>query len=220
MSFWIHSFWTGVMVGTLLCSGEHPGALFFACLFNYLYRILVLWSLSLGPSSSPLIGLLTRPPGPHDAHLPMKENDRGGAPAQVWAYFALLAFLGYVGFILAHSVSTTELDVDLRGGLAELGAASWLALLWLVQDVTGRRLVMDPKEALAHNLGYNGGETGVLALTVLTGAFLLMIGEGLFNMARTPWWMVGALLFYRWLQAVGEEGKRMKSVPSGKGEAP
>jgi len=197
------------MVGTLLYSGEHPGTLFLATLFNYLYRVLALAFLSLSHGPSALVTLLTRPPGTADPHMPLKEGNQAGPPAPPWAYFLIIVFLGYMGFILAHSVNTSELDVNFQQSMEEFGAAAWLALIWFAQDVTGRRLVMDPKETLTHNLGYNAGDTGILGLAVLTGAFLLVAGE-MFGMARTPWWIVGALLFYRWLQAVGEEEKKVK----------
>lgn len=210
MTYLVHAFWTAVMVASVLWSGEHPGTLYFAYLFNYLYRVLVLCLLSLGTGESLLVRLLSRRPVVLDVHMPIQDQKRGGAAAQPWAYLLLILFLGYVGFILAHSISTTELDIDFRGVVEEFAAASWLALIWLLQDLTGKRLVMEPGKPISHNLGYNAGETALMALAVLTGAFLLAVVEGIFGGDRNPWLIVGTLLFYKWLWGVWEDDLQKK----------
>jgi hypothetical protein len=175
-------------------AGEHPGSIFLAYLLNYSYRVLVLGGLvqvaRAGKFGSGLLSLLTSPPGPSDRNQPLRQGDQAGPPASLWVYLLLILFLGYMGFILIHAEDTRNLDVDLRQGMDELAGASWLALIWLVQDLAGRRLVADPKMDLTYNLGFNAEETGVLAMAILTGGLLTVAGE-IFGLGRSPWWTVG-----------------------------
>jgi hypothetical protein len=154
---------------------------------------------------------ITRPPGVGDHNEPLREGSESGPAASLYAYFMVMAFTGYIGFILTHSVNSSRLDVTFWQALAEMGAAAALALIWWVQDLANGAIVADLRRDLKYNLGFNSHEASISVFTVLTGAGILVVAEML-GYNRNPWQTIGPLLFFKWSWGVWADKRHMLAV--------
>lgn len=200
-----------IAVEALRRSGAHPGSLFMAFLFNYLYRILTLRYVLravAGREPQAWARFITRAPGVADKNEPIREGSETGPPAPIYAYILTVVMTGVFGFILTHSASSDRLDVTFIQGMGELLVAAALAIIWWLQDLGNGALVADLRRGLTYNLGFNSHDASISAMTVLTGCAILVAAEGM-GFSRNPWMTIGPLLFYKWVWGVWADKKHL-----------
>jgi hypothetical protein len=167
---------------------------------NYIYKLITIGVLfkvqaSQRPEYRQWAEKFTRRPHPDRLSLPiMVTAGNTTGPGKLWGYLVLMAGLFMFTFIEVNTadgkIATQPADI-----LNEVGWAVGIALIWWLQDLYDRRIIMNFSEPLTANLGYNSAEAGIVALTVLTGG----IGGA--------WPYLAMLLFFKHINALNEDVK-------------
>ena len=186
-------------------SGERPQVLLYAFVFEYLLRIASVHA------GGRLIVALSSRPMPAQATYPLAEEG-SGRPMGIPSYFVVLAFLGFLVFVLGNVNSEHELEVDPGIFLQDIGWAAALALLYWVQALVSKSLVIDPDAAVEINLGYNSRDLTILALATLTAGIVVVVRQSM-KLPETGWTVLAPLLTLRFLFDVLHDYKLTAARP-------
>jgi hypothetical protein len=184
-----------LLVAGIYGSGESPRIAIYGFFFNYLYRLPTLallnrWLTGPREDRKRLAQRLTRRPNPNRPSFPVTvDTGKGPVAGSLFSYLFVMTVLFGLTLLL---VNTADQKIITSQGvlLSELAWAALMGFVWWIQDLFDRRLCLAPGANLPHNLGYNSNETGVAALTVLTGG-----AAG--AMSGSPWPCFVVLLIIR-----------------------
>lgn len=190
-----HALAVTAVTASVLLSGESPRIAIYGYYFHCVYLLLTAGACarlhaSGNPALQALAQRLSRPPHPRQQSRPLVEEVSGKA----------LNLLGYVGVLLVLfgftfalvNVKDQELSTPAPVIFAELQWSLLVALIWWVQDLFDRRVVMCFDAPVTTNLGYNAQGAPVGAFTVLTGGIASAL-------VASPWPCLVMLLLFKHL---------------------
>ena len=188
---------------TTRASGLPVTILLYAFLIDYALRLGTIQLLHGALSSrtptplSAIAPLVTRQPAPGQQSYPMTQGE-GGPAAAIGAYLLLLAVLLYFAFVLMNVNADHEMSLTLNVGLSELGWATLIAVIYWINSLVTRTIVIHPREPAARNFGYNSKEVTIVALAVLSAGVVVAVRQNM-GLDASGWTVMGPLLFFRFL---------------------
>lgn len=202
----VHSAALGIILWGMRRTGERPQVLFYAVFVDYGLRLLTIeamgrmlrgeWLRALAP----VVPYLSSRPEPGRTSYPVTVGQNGPA-AGLGAYFAVLAFVAFLAFVLMHVDADRELDVDLATALRDVGGGVLFGALYWSESLAARSILVDPSASRPVNFGYNSREITVLALAALTGGAIVMFRQSA-GLPPSGWVIAGPLLAWRFLYDV------------------
>jgi hypothetical protein len=157
-------------------SGENPRILIYAHGFSTLYRLIAVWMVALAVDKNGSKGSLgerfTREPKKWEQSKPWQDN-RTRAPAGITTYIVVVFTLLFtVGVVLCMGSGAEFLSRKVL--IPEVSWAIFIALIYIVDDLASKQLVVSSNKPLPINLGYNVGGLNFLIAAVFISAFLLV----------------------------------------------
>jgi len=183
-------------------SGARPQVLLYAFIVDYCLRLVTIEALT-GQSpggrgwSARLAPLISSPPAAGQTPVPFVE-EQSKRPLGFRGYVVVTAFLAVAAFVLSHVDARHELDVDMRLFWIDVQWAAVLGLMYWVQSLASRTIVIDAGASREMNFGYSTRELTVFAVAVLTAGGAVMVRQ-IAGKPATGWVVLGPLLAFRFL---------------------
>ena len=182
-------------------SGERPQVLLYAFIIDSALRLLTIEALTRSFSRQgwlnrmgPLISSL--PAGGQQSSPFVDEETK--RPIGFGGYIVVIAFLAVLTFMLCHVNAEREIEIDLASFSNDLSWGLTLGLMYWLQSVASRAIVIDPRASREINFGYNVRELVVFAFAVLTAGAVVMIRQ-IAGRPPSGWVVLGPLLAFRFL---------------------
>jgi hypothetical protein len=198
-----HLFSLAFAIYSTRTSGVQVEVLLYAFIVDYLLRLWTIQSIYVEMRNrhqswiAAVAPFISRRPAPHETSQPVRDGENG-PPARIGTYLIVMAVLSAFAFMLANVGADRELHVD---PLDTVDAVSWaiaIGAVYWVNSLLNRVIVIDVRQTLAQNLGYNTREVTVLAMAVLTAGLIVAIRQNM-DLGSTGWTVMGPLLGYRFL---------------------
>ena len=193
----------GLAVYSTITSGVRVQVLFYAYAIDYVLRLATIKALH-DEMTRPERGwleavapLISRAPARGQRSHPVLEGE-GGPPARLGAYIVVMLVLGFFAFVLASVGPERTLDVTPADANADLSWAVVIGVVYWVNGLVLRVIVIDPGESFRHNLGYNTRELTILALAVVTGSVAVAVRQEM-ELGASGWTVMGPLLGFRFV---------------------
>jgi hypothetical protein len=199
----VHSVALAIILWGMRRTGERPQALFYAIFVDYGLRLLTIETMARVlrgewlPALAPAVPYLSSRPEPGRQSYPVRWGDNGPA-AGLSAYLLVMTFVAALAFVLMHVNADQELDVDFATVLRDLGGGVLFGALYWLESLAARSILVDPSASRPVNFGYNSREMTVLALSLLAGAVVVVVRQGM-DLPASGWAVAGPLLAWRFL---------------------
>ena len=171
-----HLFWAAVMTSTIYLTETSPRVSVYGFFISFIYRIFAVCIFtkifSSGSSRARAAAArLTSPPHPARKSQPISAGKEGHErPCGPGPYLFLAILFGSVTFVLLNQTSDgRDMAVSSRDMLRELGWGTIFGLMWLAQDLAGRRVTVMPGASVPTNLGYSSSDLGAFFLALAVG---------------------------------------------------
>ena len=188
----------GAMFGVVR-SGERPQVLLYAFIYDCVLRLVTIETLT-----RPFYGWLTRvaplmssPPADGQQSSPFID-EQTKRPLGFGGYVVVTAFLAVLMFVLSHVNAEREIEIDLASFSNDLRWGLALGVMYWLQSVASRAIVIDPRASREINFGYNARELVVFAVAVLTAGAVVMVRQ-IAGRPPSGWVVLGPLLAFRFL---------------------
>ena len=159
----------------LMATGQNPRVLLYAHCLALVVRMPTVWLIANKVQVNPDSPLLkfTRLPTQFDKGKPYR-NNKTREPAGLASHIsASLTLLFMVGLILYGSEGGAFLALDTL--TQELAWGVLIAMLFWLDDVLGKQLIVAPKKQLVQNLGYNTPAGNFMLAAIFITCFALLI---------------------------------------------
>ena len=103
-----------------------------------------------------------------------------------------------MAFVLSHVNARHELDVDLPAFANDVRWGAVLGVMYWVQGLAARTIVIDPRASREINLGYNTRDLVVFAFTILASGAVVVFRQSN-RMPASGWTVLGPLLAFRFV---------------------
>ena len=160
-----------------IVSGQNPRVLLYAFAISLLFRFLTIWLLSANVDYSSgfqrLVRKITRLPEPGERSRPYrneKTGEKAGPATYLTGIFTLMFMLGVV---ISFASGPKFLDKHLF--LPEIFWASVIALVYWVDDLSSRSIILVPDQPVPVNFGYNTRGLNFLMAAIFISAFVMMM---------------------------------------------
>ena len=163
---------------------------------------------------SAIASAITRQPAPGQQSYPVTQGE-GGPPAHIGWYLLLLAVLLFFAFVMMNVNADHEIDLTLEMGARDLWWALLIGVIYWINSLLTRTIVIHPHEPVSRNFGYNSKEVTILALAVLTGGVVVAVRQTM-GLEPSGWTVMGPLLFFRFLYDVlsSLDLEKFKGIPA------
>jgi hypothetical protein len=182
-------------------SGERPQVLLYAFIYDCVLRLFTIETLTQPFSRygwlTRVAPLISSPPADGQQSSPFIDEETK-RPIGFGGYVVVIAFLAVLTFVLSHVNAEREIEIDLTSFSSELRWGLALGLMYWLQSVASRAIVIDPGASREINFGYNVRELVVFAFAVLTAGAVVMIRQ-IAGRPPTGWVVLGPLLAFRFL---------------------
>ena len=193
-------------VYTARTSGVPVEILLYAFLIDYVLRlgtIQVLHAAMMSQRDTIMLALapyVSRLPDRRQQSRPVRDGEHG-PPARLGTYLIVLIACAYFAFVLMHVNDDRRIDLKVAADADDLKWAFLIGVIYWANSLLTRTIVIHPAEPATHNFGYNSKEVTILALAVLTGAFVVAVRQGM-DLDASAWTVMGPLLVFRFLYDV------------------
>jgi hypothetical protein len=182
-------------------SGERPQVLLYAFVIDCALRLLTIEALtprfSCRGRLNRVAPLISSPPADGQQSSPFID-EQTKRPIGFGGYVVVTTALAAFAFVLSHVNAQREIEIDLASFSNDLSWGLTLGLMYWLQSVASRTIVIDPGASREINFGYNVRELVVFALAVLTAGAVVMIRQ-IAGKAPSGWVVLGPLLAFRFL---------------------
>ena len=113
----------------------------------------------------------------------------------------VLVACAYFAFVLMNVDADRQIDFRAVAGPEDLKWAVLIGIIYWANSLWTRTIVIHPEQPVTRNFGYNSKEVTILALAVLSGAFVVAVRQGM-DLDASPWTVMGPLLFFRFVYDV------------------
>jgi len=180
-------------------SGERPQVLLYAFMYDCVLRLFTIETLT-RPVFGWLTGmaaLISSPPADGQQSSPFVDEETK-RPIGFGGYVVVIAFLAVLTFALSHVNAEREIEIDLASFSNDLRWGLALGLMYWLQSVASRTIVIDPGASREINFGYNSRDLVVFACAVLTAGAVVMVRQ-IAGRSPSGWVVLGPLLAFRFL---------------------
>lgn len=192
----LHAAGLAFAIFSIMQSGQRPQVLLYAFILDYTLRLTTIGALALPPFRAAL-PFVTRPPARNQQSLPVRRGEEATAPpGHFGTYLLVMAALTFFAFILIHVNADRELSLDLRTFENDLLWGIGLGLVYWLEGLATRTIVIDPKARVETNFGYNTRDVTILACAVLTASLVVAARQEM-DLPASGWAVLGPLLAFR-----------------------
>ena len=185
-------------------SGQRPQVLLYAFIVDYVLRLLTIETLTGALRDDGrawlrrLVPLLSSPPtaeGPASHPFVDEQTKR---PVGLGGYVVVTAFLAVMTFILSHVTARHDVEIDLPTFVNDVRWAAALGVVYWVQCLASRAIVIDPAASREINYGFGSRDLIVFMLAILTAAGVVALRQAS-GRPPTGWVVLGPLLAFRFV---------------------
>jgi hypothetical protein len=180
----------GVVALTLL-AGQNPRVLLYGLLVVLLWEMLAVWYVATFVERHALASVLlarTRSPGRFDRGKPYrheKTRERAGIGTYVVGILTLMFMVGILQ-LLAGGPAFARTSVL----LPELAWAAGIAVIFVIEDLVARKLIIDREAAVYRNLGYKTPALNFMLAAIMIRGIVLPV------VANLGVWLRGSISFH------------------------
>ena len=182
-------------------SGERPQVLLYAFVYDCALRLLTIetltWPVSHHRWLVRVAALISSPPADGQQSSPFVDEETK-RPVAFGGYSVVIAFLAALTFVLSHVNAGREIEIDVASFSNDLRWGLALGLMYWLQSVASRTIVIDPGASREINFGYNSRDLVVFACAVLTAGAVVMVRQ-IAGRSPSGWVVLGPLLAFRFL---------------------
>jgi hypothetical protein len=178
-------------------SGERPQVLLYAFIIDSALRLLTIEALTRPAARHGWLAHISSPPADGQQSSPFID-EQTKRPLGFGGYVVVTAFLAVLTFMLSHVNAEREIEIDLASFSNDLSWGLTLGLMYWLQSVASRAIVIDPRASREINFGYNARELVVFAVAVLTAGAVVMVRQ-IAGRPPSGWVVLGPLLAFRFL---------------------
>jgi hypothetical protein len=128
---------------------------------------------------------------------PVRRGEHANAPpGHFGTYLLVMVALTFFAFILIHVNSDKQLSLDVRTLERDLMWGIVLGLVYWLEGLATRTVVIDPRAPVDTNFGYNTRDVTILALAVLTASVVVVVRQEM-DLPASGWAVLAPLLAFR-----------------------
>ena len=185
-------------------SGQRPQVLLYAFVVDYGLRLFTIEALtgSLRDGGlawlKPLVPLLSSPPAAEGRASYPLIDEQTKRSLGLGGYVIVTAFLAVLAFVFGHVTAQHQVEIDLMSFVNDLRWAAALGLVYWLQSLASRTIVIDPNASRAINFGFSTRDLTVFALAILTAGGVVAFRQ-INGKPPTGWVVLGPLLAFRFV---------------------
>jgi len=188
-------------VGAILLSDVHPRTLIYAFILAFLGQLILVHLMmavhvvSRGGPMALLMERLSRRPW-HGEKSNVLKAEGSTTPLGLGGYLVLIAGISFLALVFTHVNPQRELDFSWKVFGDEIAWAMILAVVYLIQDLFSRSIVIDFKASIEVNMGYNNQETWILGCASLMAGVVVIIRQAA-GLSPSGWVLLAPLVVLR-----------------------
>jgi hypothetical protein len=192
----LHAAGLAFAIFSIMQSGQRPQVLLYAFILDYLLRLTTIGALGL-PSFRFALPYVTRTPFRGQQSQPVRRGEEANAPpGNFGTYLIVMAALAGFAFVLVHVNSDRELSLDAATFERDLAWGIVIGLVYWIEGLATRTIVIDPNARVETNFGYNTRDVTILAFAVLTAGLVVAARQEM-DLPPSGWAVLGPLLAFR-----------------------